>query len=311
MTTEQNKAIVIRFNKEVIEDRAGAVKDLNDLVTPMRRSYCRAVLFLLTGCLAYIAGCTTAEKTEATESTIVRDNNEEYPDYLYQYSIIDALLAGVYDGDLSVGELRKKGSIGVGGFNGMDGELYMNEGKVYKIRYDGSVHRVPDSDKIPVAFVKHFQADTTFTLEQKGMDYEEFKSRLQSVLNRNEMYAIRISGVFPEVLARAPAPGKKPYPPLTEHLKEHQYEFNLEHTEGTGVGFCLPAYMGRVNVPGFHLHYLSGDETSGGHVLDFVADSLYVEIDKASGFVVQSPGDEEFLRANLQKDRKKEIEEIE
>ncbi|MGS2741486.1 acetolactate decarboxylase [Sinomicrobium sp. M5D2P17] len=276
----------------------------------MMNTYLRTIWFLFMVCL-YSTGCTTVEKTESLERTTVRDNTREYPDYLYQYSIIDALLAGVYDGDLSVGELRKKGSIGVGGFNGMDGELYMNEGKVYKIRYDGSVHKVPDTEKIPVAFVKHFQADTTFTLVQKDMDYEKFKSRLQSVLNRNEMYAVRISGVFTGVLARAQAPGKKPYPPLAEHLKEHQYEFELEHTKGTGVGFYLPAYMGRVNVPGFHLHYLSEDETAGGHVLDFVADSLYVEIDKASGFVVQSPDDEGFLRADLQKDREKEIEEIE
>ncbi|RNL93509.1 acetolactate decarboxylase [Sinomicrobium pectinilyticum] len=276
----------------------------------MTDSYFRTTVFVLMACLGY-TGCTTVEKTESPESITVKSNNGEYPDYLYQYSIIDALLSGVYDGDLSVGELRKKGNLGIGGFNRLDGELYMNEGEVYKIRYDGSVHKVPDTEKMPVAFVKHFQADTIFTLIQKGMDYENFKSRLKSLLNCNEMYAIRISGIFPEMLTRAPAPGKKPYPPLAEHLKENQYEFGLEDTEGTAVGFCLPAYMGRVNVPGFHLHYLSDDETSGGHVLDFVADSLYVEIDKASGFVVQSPDDERFLRADLQKDRKKEIEEIE
>lgn len=274
----------------------------------MYSPYLRTILVL---CIAGLYGsCTTAEKTKPTEGTALQ-HDAAYKDYLYQYSVIDALLSGVYDGNLSVGALREKGTLGVGGFNRLDGELYMNKGEVYKIRYDGSVHKVSDTAKIPIAFVKHFQADTTFTLVQKEMGYEKFKVRLQSFLNENEMYAIRISGTFPKVLARAPAPAGKPYPPLAEHLKEYQYGFGLEHTRGTGVGFYLPAFMGKVNIPGFHFHYLSEEKKSGGHVLDFVADSLYVEIDRASGFVVRSPDDEDFRRADLQKDRKAEVEEIE
>lgn len=277
----------------------------------MIHSHFRIALFLLMAGMGYISCTTTTEKTRSSENTIVENDKGGFSDYLYQYSIIDALLSGVYDGDLSVGELRAKGDLGVGGFNHLDGELYMNEGDVYKIRYDGSVHKIPDADKIPIAFAKHFQPDTTLTLAQKGMDYERFKARLRSFLNQNEMYAIRISGAFSKVMARAPAPAEKPYPPLAEHLKEHQYGFGLKQTRGTGVGFYLPEYMGKVNIPGFHLHYLSEKRTSGGHVLDFVADSLYVEIDRASGVVVQSPDDESFRRADLQKDRGKEVEEIE
>ncbi|MBC9797553.1 acetolactate decarboxylase [Sinomicrobium weinanense] len=277
----------------------------------VNKPYFRTVYLLLLAGLGCICCTTTPEKKTGSESITTKDNDLKHMDYLYQYSIIDALLAGVYDGDLSVGQLRTKGSLGVGGFNHLDGELYMNEGEVYKIRYDGSVHKVPDADRIPIAFVKHFQPDTTLTLVQKGMDYEGFRARLQSFLDQNELYAIRISGSFPKVLARAPAPAEKPYPPLAEHLKEHQHGFGLKHTRGTGVGFYLPEYMGKVNIPGFHFHYLSEENRSGGHVLDFVADSLYVEIDRASGFVVQFPDNRSFRRADLQKDREKEVEKIE
>ena len=48
---------------------------------------------------------------------------------LTQYSTIDALLSGVYDGNMSVAELKTRGNFGLGTFNGIDGEMIIVENK--------------------------------------------------------------------------------------------------------------------------------------------------------------------------------------
>lgn len=42
---------------------------------------------------------------------------------LFQYSTLEALLGGVYDGEVTVGELLTHGDFGLGTFNSLDGEM--------------------------------------------------------------------------------------------------------------------------------------------------------------------------------------------
>ena len=61
---------------------------------------------------------------------------------VYQISTISRLLGGGYDGDTTVGELLQHGSFGLGTFNGVDGEMMVLEGKVYRGTVDGRAHVV-------------------------------------------------------------------------------------------------------------------------------------------------------------------------
>lgn len=232
-------------------------------------------------------------------------------DFMYQYSIIDALMAGVFDGDLTIGQLKKKGDFGVGTFNKVDGELLIDQGHVYKISYDGSVKEVPDSDSTSAAFVKFFKADTTIYLTGTNLTYEKVQEQLTHILNPNSIYALRISADFSSMTTRAARPAHAPYPTLPGHLKENQAVFELKNTEGICNGFLLPPYLARTNVPGFHLHYVAGDRKSGGHIFNFTASSLRVEIDEAKGFTIENNTNAEFRKVNLKPDRGEELKKIE
>ena len=35
------------------------------------------------------------------------------------------------------------------------------------------------------------------------------------------------------------------------------------------VGFYCPEYIGQINVAGYHLHFVSDDKKSAGHVMEF------------------------------------------
>ncbi|MCF2505161.1 acetolactate decarboxylase [Dyadobacter sp. CY107] len=232
-------------------------------------------------------------------------------DFMYQYSIIDALMAGVFDGNLRVGDLKPRGDFGVGTFNKVDGELIMLKGKVYKMSADGSVKEVSDSDSTSAAFVKFFKADTTIYFNEPNLSYEKLQEYLVEKLNANTIYAIKITGSFSSMTTRAASPAKPPYTTLTAHLGEHQKLFNYNNTTGTCVGFLLPPYLARTNVPGFHLHYLADDLKAGGHIFKFNTNSVAVEIDFAKGFTIENNTNAEFLNVNLKPDRGAELKKIE
>ncbi|GAB3274938.1 alpha-acetolactate decarboxylase [Larkinella harenae] len=228
---------------------------------------------------------------------------------MYQYSIIDALLAGAFDGEQTLGALKTKGDFGIGTFNRVDGELIMDQGKIYRVSYDGRIREMPDQDSTSVAFVKFFQADSSFT--RKASTLDQLEEELLAALSPNEMYAIRMKGHFSTLNARAPGPAQKPYGTLKEHLAKNQYLFNLRETDGVVIGFLLPVYLARVNVPGFHFHYLANDHQSGGHIFGFTATDITVEIDKIQGYSVELNTHPDFRKVSLREDRQEELKKIE
>lgn len=74
-------------------------------------------------------------------------------DTLVQVSTIDALLSGLYDGTMTIAELGQSGDFGIGTFDRLNGEMVMLDGIVYRVRSDGKVDVVPDTDTTPFAAV--------------------------------------------------------------------------------------------------------------------------------------------------------------
>src|SRR5262249_60005620 len=72
---------------------------------------------------------------------------------VYQISTISSLLAGGYDGDTTVGELTRHSGFGLGTFNGVDGEMMVLDGEVFRGSVDGRAHVVASSELTPFAVV--------------------------------------------------------------------------------------------------------------------------------------------------------------
>ena len=218
-----------------------------------------------------------------------------------QVSTIDALLAGVYDGDISFGELKKHGNFGLGTFNTLDGEMIAVDHQFYQIKADGIAYQVPDEMKAPFALVTYFEADQTI-ITDKEMDWDQLLTYLESLLpSENIPFAIRIEGSFDYMKTRSVPRQEKPYPPLLEVLEE-QSIFEFEEIKGVMLGFRLPVYMDVANAPGYHFHFITGDRRAGGHVLDFQLQDLTVEIDYTDEWHVVLPGDDAFYHAEISGD---------
>ncbi len=229
---------------------------------------------------------------------IPRDN-----DIIFQASTIDALSAGVYDGDVTYKQLKKHGDFGLGTFSALDGEMVALDGKFYQIKDDGKAYLVDDSMKTPFATVKFFKPDKVISLNE-AVNCESLEKKIdQSLTTENIFYSIRLEGVFKQARVRSVPGQKKPYPPLVEVL-EKETVFELNDVRGTIVGFRMPDYMAGLNVPGYHFHFITDDRKAGGHVLDCNVQKAKVEIDYSSDFRLILPGSGEFLKAELGKDKR-------
>jgi acetolactate decarboxylase len=232
-------------------------------------------------------------------------------DTLTQVSTIDALLAGVYDGHLSCRELINYGDFGIGTFNGLDGEMVLLNGKMHQIKADGHVYSPPLETTTPFAAVSHFDPETTFAIES-DMNYTQLRDRIDSESPQKNLFcAIKIQGRFAKMKTRSVPGQTKPYPPLVEVTK-NQPVFEMENIAGTIIGFRCPSYIKGINVPGYHLHFISDDLKKGGHILEFIVQNATADIDIYSKlFLILPEKNKAFDQTDLKLDRINELKKVE
>jgi acetolactate decarboxylase len=240
----------------------------------------------------------------------VAQANAQRPSSLYTYSTIDALLAGTYDGDLTIGELGAKGNFGIGTYNRLDGEMLALDGVFYHATADGAVAPAGPQDKTPLAYVTFFHPSQTFNSETV-LSLQGLESWLDGRLkNLNLFYAIRIDGIFRDVSVRAIAAQNKPYKELAEVVKTQSIH-DYPTTRGTLIGIRSPAFSKGISVPGYHWHFLTEDHQHGGHVLKLTMAQGSSKVETISELELQLPRNEAFAQANQTKDRAAETKQVE
>lgn len=191
----------------------------------------------------------------------------ESRDTLYQISTINSLMAGNYDGIRPIQDVAKKGDTGIGTFDMLDGEMVLIEGTVYKVKASGQVEKPEAKITIPFSSVTFFDADSSIDLGNIN-NLDELKAALDKmIVKKDRFYAFRIDGTFTTIQTRSVPAQQKPYPILSEVTK-NQAVFNYGNVNGSLVGFWCPETVGSINVPGYHLHFISDDRTMGGHLLN-------------------------------------------
>ena len=219
-------------------------------------------------------------------------------DVVFQVSTLSALMKGVYDGEIEVGQLLKEGDFGIGTFEHLDGEMVVLDGKVYQVRGDGTVIEIDENIKVPFATVTSFEPDSQIQLN--GIEsYSVLKDELSRLLHSpNMFYAFKVEGTFEYVQTRSVYPQSKPYPPLVD-VTNMQSVFEYRNIEGSLVGFWVPSLAEGVNMPGFHLHFLAKDLKSGGHLLDCRISEAGAEMDILTGFHMLLPENDNFEQVDL------------
>ncbi|CAN0346851.1 unnamed protein product, partial [Phaeothamnion confervicola] len=206
-------------------------------------------------------------------------------DSIYQYNSIRELLLGHFDGGVPFSDLAHRGDMGIGTFEALDGEMVAVDGQFFQVTSDGAVKGVNPQQRAPFAAVKFFHPDKLLTLAGEG-DFEAVKAFIDKHTDPHQAYAIRIRGRFESMRTRSVLRQKRPYPPLA---KAGQNEFEARAVDGVAVGFRFPQETEGVQVPGYHLHFLSNDRSFGGHVLKLTGRDLVIELDASRKLALDLP----------------------
>jgi len=238
-------------------------------------------------------------------------NSAEY-DTLYQVSTIGALMQGVYNGTVTIADLKKHGDFGIGTFDRLDGEMIVLDGQVWQAKADGSVVPAADTQTTPFATVTFFSADFRQTTPDRAMNLSAFATAMAAHLpSQNMIYAVKIHGTFPTMTVRAIPAQEMPYPNFTA-ASAGQHVFTYTNVTGSVVGFYTPVFVKDLDTQGFHLHFLSDDHIRGGHILNMTipADSS-VEYDITQYYTVALPTTGAFAGANLTADMSSAVAAVE
>jgi acetolactate decarboxylase len=219
---------------------------------------------------------------------------------LFQVSNSTALTQGVFDGAVTIRELKEHGDFGLGTFDGLDGEMIALEGVFYRANTDGNVTVADDKALAPFAVITEFPAEPPFTLPVIA-SFTDLTAQLDAQRQSDNLfYAVRLDGHFARIKARSIA--RQPEGTTLAEAAAGQSEFTFTDLAATLVGFWTPAYARTINVAGWHIHALSADHRRGGHVLDVVGENLTVSLTELTDVRMAIPETADFLEADLTQD---------
>lgn len=220
------------------------------------------------------------------------------PDTLYQLSTLGALQQGLLQPAMSIGDLRKHGDFGLGTYEGLNGEMVVNNGTVYQVPFSGKAKVAKPGQQTPFAVVTFFQADKHYRIK-KTVDLAGLGTALDKrIPTVNTFYAIKIAGTFASLETRSVPKQATPYPPLAAAVAK-QRTFTFKDVTGTLVGIRSPQYVGSMNVPGYHWHFITKNGKCGGHVLSLSASDLRAAVDVTNNWHVELPHTKAFRQADL------------
>lgn len=245
----------------------------------------------------------TACKTEATNPTETLPSSSvevKKSDKFYHYSIWYAFVNKVFEGTLTAKELKAQGDLGLGSYNLLDGELIMLDGVLYQAREDGTVGVAADDAKIVYANATFFDQDAAFEIEE-STDYEGLRAQLNEAMRGpNFFYAFKIHGDFKYMKCGGLNKQAPPFEEGLDVLIPNRPIFERENFSGTMVGFYCPEFIGDINVVAFHLHFVSDDKQFAGHVMEFEAENLSVEMDKITEYQFVLPDTEAYEKVGFE-----------
>ena len=233
---------------------------------------------------------------------------------MFQVSTLQALALGYSRAVITVGELIKHGDIGLGTFEDVNGEMIMLAGKCYRADEKGHVTEADPAIGVPFSSVTVFGEDYSCELgsvENIDKLKELLDLRIEEDFGLNSMHIVRIDGHFSRVCARSETGYRAHHVTLKESLSMTQKDFFFDDTAGTLVCVYYPDYMDGINAAGWHLHFVSADRRSGGHVFDIDMESGTARFDKITSIEITLPSEPAFDTYALKNASKDEIKSVE
>ena len=169
---------------------------------------------------------------------------EDHHGHIRQIEIVTDLFEGHYEAVTTVDEAFAGALLGLGVAEAVDGEIVAFDGEVWRVPVDGVPVRAPGLLGMPFAVVAEGGEEIIEELPA-GLTFEGITAHIDHVLSLLDKHhdhlvaAVRVDGVFSDVLLRSEPGQTPPYKPITEVLA-HEVQFEFTAWTGTLVGFRFP-----------------------------------------------------------------------
>ena len=188
----------------------------------------------------------------------------------------------------------------------LDGEMLALDGQFYQVRSNGQVTKPRDGAKVPFAVVTEFRVKPGFALDPV-VGFDDLVAQLdRKRQTQNLFHAVRIDGRFAHIRARAACKAAAGVSLVEATYRQAEFEFT--DVEGTLVGFWTPQYARTVNIEGWHMHFVTGDRTGGGHLLECRAGGLHAQMQVMTDVRIAIPETAAFLQADLSQDPSRDLD---
>lgn len=184
-----------------------------------------------------------------------------------QFSGINALMGGVFEGLFPISDIKKFGNFGLGCSDGLKGEVIIDCCNFFEAKGNNPLRSMDDTEKMPFAQISTFDPDAQIPASNvsKANLYQELAKHINL---DNIFLAVKLEGTLSQLELRRPSESNKNFKNAVE-VFEHQIIDNFTDIEGVLIGFWTPEFFQNISVAGFHLHFINKEGTIGGHVIDF------------------------------------------
>ncbi|SDB83059.1 acetolactate decarboxylase [Acinetobacter boissieri] len=215
---------------------------------------------------------------------------------IYQFSSIGALMSGYFQPDKDVYAVCNCSSIGLGCSEQLNAEVTILDGLVYTATAGQPITQQASPFYTPFYQVTDFTQFKEHALLSVTQDTLEQALKSLIVLN-NHFVAIRILGTFKNVTLRRPQASETQR--SIQEVSENQQVDTYHNLNGSLIGFWTPEIFGRISVPGFHLHFLSHDQSMSGHVLSYETSSVTLQFEEKYNIEITHPKSHEFSHLDI------------
>lgn len=192
------------------------------------------------------------------------------------------LFAGDFTAATTAGEEFEGSRLGLGVMHDLDGEVVSIHGRTWRVPVDGTPVAVGADEGIAFGVAAHGGREHRLPLAA-DLDVEGILTAIDAYLERTHVdheqvvCGVEIDGTFKDVVLRTVAPPTHDGATLGEIIDE-ETRFTFPSWDGTLVGFRFPDASSGITIPGLHLHGLSRDLSSGGHLRNATTTSVTARI---------------------------------
>jgi len=181
-----------------------------------------------------------------------------------------ALFSGDYSSATTVGHEFAGTRLGLGVMHDLEGELVSLRGQTWRVPVTGTPQLVADDETIAFGIaatggIPHaLRVDAGVGIAGVGDALDRYLAGT-FVDHEEVVCAVEIAGTFTDVVLRTVGHPDHEGESLAEVI-ENETRFSFDEWHGTLVGFRYPDATSGATIPGLHLHAISDDRRSGGHV---------------------------------------------